>query len=200
MIVRSLLGVIITVFLSAGAVAAQDKPSDEQAKKMAAAFELAKPGPEHKQLESLVGNWDLEIKFWMGPGAQPIAMKAKGQNRMILGGRFLEHQSKGGEGAFAMEAVSMIGFDRRHKKYTVVGFDTMGTYYVTAAGPYDQSKKSAVMYGEDDDPMLGTQKYDIVMRFLSPTKYVTEIIFKDEVHTQGKGPFKAVEITATKSN
>ena len=33
----------------------------------------------------------------------------------------------------------------------------MGTYYITGTGPYDDSKKAIVMYGEDVDPVLGTQ-------------------------------------------
>lgn len=201
MVTRYVLGIIIATCLSAQGLVAQQKPTDDKAKKIAAVYELMKPGPEHKQLESLVGGWDLEMKFWMQPGAKPISMKAKGENRMILGGRFLSIESKGGEGAFAMESVIIIGFDRRHKKYTSVGFDTMGTYYVTAAGPYDESKQAIVMQGEDADPVLGhVQKYDMVLRIVSPAKYVTEIIFKDEAHTQGKEPFKAVEVTATRRN
>jgi hypothetical protein len=34
-----------------------------------------------------------------------------------------------------VESTTIIGFDRRSKKYTTVGLDTMGTYWVTAAGP-----------------------------------------------------------------
>jgi hypothetical protein len=54
------------------------------------------------------------------------------------------------------------------------------------------------MYGEDVDPALGTQKYDVVTRLVSPSSYVTEIIFKDPQHTKGQKEFKAVEITHTR--
>ena len=100
----------------------------------------------------------------------------------------------------AFESFIIHGFDRRHKKYTTVGFDSLGTYYVTAAGPYDDSKKAIVMYGEDVDPALGhTQKYDMVTRIISPARYVTEIIFKDPEHTGGRAEFKMVEITFTRN-
>ena len=67
----------------------QEKTSDADKAKIAAYMQLAKPGPEHKQLESLVGTWDEEIKFWMEPGKPPMTFKGSSQNRMILGGRFL---------------------------------------------------------------------------------------------------------------
>jgi len=73
------------------------------------------------------------------------------------------------------------------------------TYWVTAAGPYDAEKKAIVMYGEDEDPALGTQKYYFVTRVASPDKYVTEVIFKDSVHTKGAPEFKAVELTYTRT-
>jgi len=176
----------------------QEKTSDADKAKIAAYMQLAKPGPEHKQLESLVGTWDKEIKIWMEPGKPPMTVKGSSQNRMILGGRFLLCEGKGGTGMMAFENMIIMGFDRRSKKFTTVGFDTEGTYYVAAAGPYDESRKAIVMYGEDVDPALGTQKYDMVISIVSPTKYITEVVFKDPAHTHGLPEFKMVEITLTK--
>lgn len=189
------------VNFSAVTALSQEKLSEaDKAKLAAASYELAKPGHEHRQLEALVGSWDLEIKFWMQPDKPPMTFKGKSQNKMILGGRFLLTEARGGEGPTAFESFIIQGFDRRHKKYTTVGFDSQGTYYVTAAGPYDDSKKAIVMYGEDVDPVLGhTQKYDMVTRIISPTKYVTEVIFKDKEHTHGRAEFKAVEVTSTRN-
>lgn len=176
----------------------QEKTSDADKAKIAAYMQLAKPGPEHKQLESLVGTWDKEIKIWMEPGKPPMTVKGSSQNRMILGGRFLLCEGKGGTGMMAFENMIIMGFDRRSKKFTTVGFDTEGTYYVAATGPYDESRKAIVMYGEDVDPALGTQKYDMVISIVSPTKYITEVVFKDPAHTHGLPEFKMVEITHTK--
>ncbi|MEK6325237.1 MAG: DUF1579 family protein [Acidobacteriota bacterium] len=59
---------LFAVNFSAVTALSQEKLSDaDKAKLAAASYELAKPGPEHKQLEALVGSWDLEIKFWMQP-------------------------------------------------------------------------------------------------------------------------------------
>jgi len=117
---------------------------------------------------------------------------------MILGGRFLVSESKGGSGPMAFESMIIMGFDRRTGKFTTVGFDSEGTYSVAGAGAYDESRKAIVMYGEDVDPVLGTQKYDMVVRIVSPTKHIKEVVFKDPAHTHGLPEFKMVEITLTK--
>lgn len=188
----------LAIAITASPALSQEKTSEPDKAKIAAYMELAKPGPEHKQLESLVGTWDQEIKFFMAPGKPPMTFKGTCVNRMILGGRFLLSESKGGSGATAFENMSIMGFDRRTRKFTTVGYDTEGTYYVAGAGPYDESRKAIVMYGEDVDPVLGTQKYDMVMRIVSPEKYIKEVVFKDPAHTHGLPEFKMVEIVFTK--
>ena len=195
---RIALSLALVLCIASSSALSQEKTSEPDKAKIAAYMELAKPGPEHKQLESLVGTWDEEIKFWMEPGKPPMTFKGTCQNHMILGGRFLMSEAKGGTGMMAFESMIIMGFDRRTKKFTTADFDSEGTYYVAAAGPYDESRKAIVMYGEDVDPALGTQKYDKVIRIVSPTKYITEVVFKDPAHTHGLPEFKMVEITHTK--
>ena len=190
---------ITMLILSAAVAKAQEKLSEaDKAKKAAESYALAGPGPEHQRLQALVGKWDQEITVWSKPGAKPMTLKGSCENKMILGGRFLVSESRGNMGAMSVESTHITGFDRRHKKYTVIGLDTFGTYYVTAAGPFDDAKQAVVMYGEDVDPILGTQKYDMILRVLNPDKYTIEIVFKDKEHTQGAAEFKAVEITYTR--
>jgi hypothetical protein len=65
---------LVTLLLLASNALSQEKLSDEEKKKLAAASHaLTAPGPEHKQLEQLAGNWDQEIKLWPKPGAQPMS-------------------------------------------------------------------------------------------------------------------------------
>jgi hypothetical protein len=118
---------------------------------------------------------------------------------MVLGGRFLMTEGQSTWGTTNVEILHIIGYDRRYKRFTVVAYDTEGTYYVAAAGPYNQERKAVVMSGEDHDPLLGTQRYDMVIRIESPDRYVVEVIFKDPAHTQGKAEFKMVEVTCTRA-
>jgi hypothetical protein len=116
---------------------------------------------------------------------------------MILGGRFLQMHSAGEFFGMMTESITVMGFDRRKGEYTWLGFDTFGTYYVTAAGKYDDATKTITMSGSDFDPVFGgTQEYDVTVQIVDADTRVTKIIFKDEAHTQGKGDFCMVEITA----
>jgi hypothetical protein len=179
---------------------AQDAPDPEQQDDLFAQYQaLIMPGEEHKLLEKLAGTWNMEVKMWMEPGAEPLFITGASTHRMILGGRFLMTEAKSGEGLFAGETLGILGFDRRSGVYTTVGFDTYGTYYVTGAGPYDEETRTITMSGEDFDPVLNhTQVYDFVMRLVSDDEYISEVIFHDEAHTKGKGPFKMLEIKYTR--
>ncbi len=184
-----------------GNVNAQGKnESANQQEMMAAYMELAKPGPEHKLLESLVGAWNLEGKIWMQPGAEPMSFTGVSENKMVLGGRFLQMASISGEGDMYTETLTLTGFDRRHKKYVTVGLDTWGTYYVTASGSYDKAEKKLTMYGEDEDPVMKmTQKYDFNFYFKGPDKVVSETVFKDFPTPSGiQKEYKMVEIVYTR--
>ena len=61
-------------------------------------------------------------------------LEGEAENRTLLGGRFLQ-SSLEAHGAFPLETLWTLGFDRRWGEYTVLGMDTMGTYMVAAAGP-----------------------------------------------------------------
>src|SRR2546428_10005156 len=57
--------------------------------------EAGRPGPGHKALEHLVGNWKAEGKCWMEPGGQPNVSQATAQAKWALNGRFLEEDFQG---------------------------------------------------------------------------------------------------------
>jgi hypothetical protein len=46
--------------------------------------------------------------------------------------------------------------------------------------------------------MAHTQVYDFVLRIESSNRYVIEIVFHDEAHTRGGGPFRMMEIVHTR--
>ena len=113
---------------------------------------------------------------------------------MVIGGRFLELTSSGTYMGMAYEGLYYIGFDRRGKEYTTVGFDNSGTYWVTAKGQPD-STGVIVMYGEDEDKSMGfTQKYKFLMDIKNKDKFIFSVVFTDPVMSQGTGNFKVVEI------
>ena len=191
---KSLVLAIVLVTAAAAPTAAPRQHQQPTAEQKKAMVERGQPGAPHRELAALEGRWTQEVTYSMGA----TAMKGRGTttNRMILGGRFLvsEHTSTiaaGAMGDIKMDAMSIYGFDRRTNEYTIVELDTMGTYWVTAAGA-PREDKSIVMSGETLDDHGGARemrKYDMVLRVIDAGTYVTEIIFK----FAGRPPTKLVE-------
>lgn len=173
--------------------------TEEEKKMFEQAMAIAGPGPEHEVLQRLAGSWDLTVRIWPSPGAAPIESVGTGEARLILGDRFLEWRSSSSDGPLSSEGLTILGFDRRHGRYTQVSYDTWATYYVSAAGGWNDQGDALVLSGEDYDPVMQqNQVYDFVYRFPDDDTWVTEIVFKDSAHTQGKGPHKMVEITGSR--
>ncbi len=170
-------------------------PAQKQ-KMMEQMMAMMQPGPEHKRLERMVGNWKQVTQYWMEPGAPPKTIEGTGTNTMILGGRFLRCETKGEFEGMPFESLSLIGFDRRTDLHTIVAFDTMGTYYVTAEGTFDGPSKSIRMHGKTHDPKLNhTEIYTMVWRVVSDDVQVFEVWFKDS--PEGKET-KVIESTSTR--
>lgn len=173
-------------------------PTPEQMQKQQ---EAAQPGAQHKLLARMVGEWDTELKIWMNPSVkQPMAMKSSAKSEMILGGRFLQTTSVTESPFGKTETLGIMGCDRRDGTFTTIGFDTMGTYAVSARGKYDEATKTFTLHGTDRDPILDhTQKYKFVTQLVSDDKFIVSVIFTDKMHTRGLvDEFKMVEITYTR--
>jgi hypothetical protein len=159
-----------------------------------------RPAAQHQELAALAGQWTQEVTYSMG--GPPMKATGTVTNRMILGGRFLVSEGTSpnpagpGMGDATLEFMSIYGFDRRTKEFTIIGLDTLGTYYVTAAGNKTEPR-TIVMRGESLDDHGGSvpgsemRKYDMVLRFVDPNTYVTEIIF----YFPGRTPQTVVSVT-----
>src|SRR5262245_24975595 len=79
---------------------AQDKPTSagtdpKMAELMKKAEAASMPGLAHKRLEPLVGDWNVEAKCWMSPGAAPLISKGNEKSSWVLNGRFIQQQFTG---------------------------------------------------------------------------------------------------------
>jgi Protein of unknown function (DUF1579) len=153
----------------------------EETKQAVAAQMMAdmQPGPQHKLLEGMTGSWKCITKHWMDPTQPEITLEHGSESKMILGGRFLEIKIKGEFFGMPFESLAIMGYDRRHEHYTTVGFDTMGTYYVTGEGGFDDQSKTLRLKGTTHDPKTGaTERYTFVYRDMTPESFVSEVWFK----------------------
>jgi hypothetical protein len=153
--------------------------TEEMMKKMA---ELAAPGPAHKALEPLAGEWNVEAKFWMG-GPEPTESKGTSSKRWIMGKRFLQEDHKSEFMAQPFQGMGLTGYDKMKQKYVGMWIDSMGTSLSVSEGTADADGKVLTMSGSMDDPMTGEKN--------KPVKYILRIVSQDkhvmEMHDVGLG-------------
>jgi hypothetical protein len=185
------------VLACAVAASAQErKPTpEEMARVQAAMVDAMRPGTEHERLARLTGEWDQEVRIWSSPEAEPAISRGRVENRMILGGRFLVSEGTAGEGEWQVGSMTILGFDRRHGLYTAAGYDTWGTYHVSAQGSWNAERGAIVMNGSDVVTEDHTQTWEFVLRETDSNAYTWEVIFTDPVHAPDGVPFRMVEIT-----
>jgi hypothetical protein len=162
-----LAGAALLVVIAALAIGA-----DEKAKKTAPAkggqmdekammemmAKYSTPGPEHKALEQFVGTWDTTAKMWMAPGTPPQETTGTAENKMALGGRFLEQHHEGTFMGQPFTGMGYTGYDLYKKQYIGSWMDSMGTSMMISTGKADPSGKTMTMTGKMDDPMDGKTK------------------------------------------
>ena len=174
---RRVLLVLLLVALSAQGTESLQTEKSETDKMMEYYLEQAKPVAEHQRLTELAGRWKVTMKFWFGPDAEPQTASGTGIGKLILGGRFLQIEMEV-KGSFNEQSLSMFGFDRRTNEYTLVGFDTMGTYYITAAGKYAAAEKAVVLHGSYKQPPTGEeQQYRFHWTNPSPREHLLTLYF-----------------------
>src|SRR5262245_20894808 len=69
---------------------AQEKPPPSPEDLLKALAEAGKPGPEHKKLQPLVGQWTFTMKLWTDPSQPPAELNGTIERKWIMDGRFIQ--------------------------------------------------------------------------------------------------------------
>ena len=180
--VRELTFALCAGLLVAGAAAAQDaKPADkpmsaEQKAMMEAWARFATPGEGHKALAGMVGTWDAEVTSWMEPGQPPTKSKGTSENRMVLGGRWVESKFTSEMMGQPFEGLGYTGYDNFKKKYIGTWQDNMSTAVMLSEGTFDAAGKVMTSTSTMDDPMTGkTSTIKMTTTIASPDHHVFEM-------------------------
>jgi hypothetical protein len=174
-----LLGVLILVLTLTASNESFGQEKKKSAKKMPSQEEMMKrwtesmtPGAQHKMLEESVGTWDAEVKMWMnGPTGEPTVSKGTSENKMVLGGRYLQQDFTGDMMGQPFIGTGFTGYDNFKKKFFGFWIDNMSTGMSTMDGVLDKDGKTCTMWGKMDDPMSGQKDKKV--------KYVTRFVDKD---------------------
>jgi hypothetical protein len=137
---------------------------------------LDMPGEAHKFFEQMVGAWEVKLKVYQAPDAEPLTGRGDMSRKMVLGGRFLMTTYKGEFVGETFLGFGYDGYDNHKKKYVSSWIDNNSTALYYSEGELDETGKILTQYGESVDPETGKLKKlksELSIRSLSMHKLVS---------------------------
>jgi len=113
--------------------------------------QMPPPGPEMDVLKNDVGEWDVEIKVWSEPGAEPDVSKGTESTRMF-GGYWTITNFEGNMMGFDFKGHGSYGYDTAKKKYVGTWIDSLGPFMMQTEGDYDKETETLTMVGDSPGP------------------------------------------------
>jgi len=155
---------------------AQDKNNDPKKNYQEYVEKYGYPGPEHKLLEPLVGNWNAKVKMWLDPNESPTVSDSMVVRKSILDGRFIQEECNGKLMDKPFQGIATIGYDRAKQKFVASWIDTASTALKLSYGTYDEANKTFTFSHEGKCPITDKQ---VVMRdtlrIVSPDEQQMEV-------------------------
>jgi len=155
---------------------------------------LGTPGAPHKVLASMVGSWNTKIRSWMEPNKPPMESTGTCEQKMLLGGRFLQQEFTGDMMGSAFNGIGITGYDNHTKKYVSTWIDSMGTALLVFEGTASADGKTITQESSYDDPVKGPTAWRSV------TKIVDDNTLEYEMYLTPKGgkEEKMMEMTVSR--
>jgi hypothetical protein len=190
----TVFALLISAFFGFSAVA-EDKPKmdPKQEKMMEEWKKYATPSEGHKVLDQMKGNWNYTSKFWHTADAKPAESKGSSKMTLILGGRYLEHNTKGTAMGQPFEGKGFTGYDNIKQKYETIWMDNFGTGMMRGTGSFDAASKTLSDSGEMSCAMTPDKKttYRSDMKIIDKNN----MIFTMYGPGEDKKEFKQMELT-----
>ena len=166
----------------------QQGDKEEMMKKVEAA---GTPGPAHKALQGLVGDWKAEVKCWMDPAGSPEVTQGTAKASLTLNGRFLEEEFHGQMMGKPFTGKTLLGFDNTKQTFNSVWVSDTQTSMFTSEGKGDSGHKIITLEGKASCAATGRKDVPMktVLRVVSPDKHVLEMF------DGSNGNAKTMEIT-----
>ena len=163
----------------------QNQPADKQEmmKKVEAA---GTPGPSHKALQALTGNWKAEVKCWMDPAAPAEVSPGTAKANLTFNGRFLEEEFHGQMMGKPFVGRTLLGFDNIKQTFNSVWVSDNQTSMFVSERKADGSNKVITMEGKTNCPATGRRDIPMktVLRIVSPDQHVFEMYDGSKVNAK----------------
>jgi hypothetical protein len=181
------MAMVLMAALFCGIAAAQEqKPAGETPVEMGAPAEM-------KQVDFMIGIWDVTIQYRMSPEAEWMQATATNTNNMILDGCVLESMFEGQMGGMPMQGISMTTYNRGLKMWQEMWTDNFGMGISLYTGGFADGKwifAGADVSADGDTILSRVTSYNI-----TDTKYDWMM---ENSTDNGQTWFTSMEMTYTK--
>jgi len=170
------LSILATGLALALPLFAQEAKASEQQAMMEAWQKASTPGPQHKLLASLKGNWTFTTKIWMEPGAPPQASSGTSATVALMDGRYFQEDSTGSFMGMPFRGIAVMGYDNVSQHFTSTWIDNMSTSILFMTGSYDPGAKAFTYLCDMDDMMKPGTKVKVrqVVKVVSDDTHILE--------------------------
>jgi hypothetical protein len=137
------------------------------------------PGPRHRELADFSGTWTSRTRVWENPEAKPVEFTGGAEYKMILGGRFLQIESRSQMNGADSHGLGIFGYDGFKEKYSFYYIHDGETQALAGLG--DQDSTGAITFSVAMDmPLAGEHAKPIraVLRRLTANRHVFEMFEK----------------------
>lgn len=190
--------VSILSFALVASAAVADIPTDKPVTGNAPEWmKYTKPGEGQKMLSELTGRWNYTMKWWNTKDAKPEESKGTSTAKMILGGRFIQHDVTSKVMGQPFNGMGITGWDAFRNEYQSMWIDSMSTSMMTSAGTYDANTKTLKETGNMTDVMAGMKDrwFRTELTVKDKTNYTYAMFTKDTAGAE----FKMMEIEYKKA-
>lgn len=155
---------------------------------------LAQTGAPHKLLAAMAGSWVTRTKSWMEPGKPPTEFSGTCEGKMLLGGRYLQHNFASDMMGTPFNGIGVTGYDNHKQRYVSTWMDSMSTGIFYFEGPTGADGKSFTLHCLYDDPVRGPVKWRSVTKIVDDDTHLFEMYITDKSDKEQK----MMEITYTR--
>ena len=110
------------------------------------------PGPMHKHLQHMVGEWTTDGTFWMG-GPEPTKSKGTSTIKWACGGRYLDIAYPGPFADMDFKGRGYMGHNNPKKQFEMIWVDNFGSGMDMKTGASSEDGKLITFKGFWEGPM-----------------------------------------------
>jgi hypothetical protein len=122
------------------------------------------PGEPHKLLAKLEGSWITRTRGWMEPDKPPKESTGMCEQKLILGGHYLQQIYTGDMMGVPFSGINILGYNNHTKKYESIWVDSMSTAIYYFEGTASADGKTITQKCSYDDPVRGPSVWRSVTR------------------------------------